>query len=149
MREIRPIIGNRSPCPGYPSKPIGLAVRKALSYAINREELKDVVLGDDYEIFHHPINPLNKSWLNPNIFKFCYNLQVARNYMQLPGYDIGWNYDWAGYPAWPNWEFVCYGTPTPTVSIDGFGLKTTILCLSISSVSFLLILVKRRKKNGD
>ncbi|MCG3253562.1 MAG: hypothetical protein KAX09_06925, partial [Candidatus Heimdallarchaeota archaeon] len=56
LREERPILGNRDPCPGYPTKSIGLTVKKAISYAINREEIKRVALGDDYEIIHHPIN---------------------------------------------------------------------------------------------
>lgn len=144
LREERPILGNRAPCPGYPTKSIGLTVKKAISYAINREEIKRVALGDDYEIIHHPINPTNKSWLNPNIFKYCHNKQIANNYIDYAGYAIGWNPYWGEYDDWPDWEDVC-SPGTPTIDVNGFGLEIAAFCLIICSISFLTYLKKRKK----
>jgi len=147
LREVRPILGNRDPCPGYPTKSIGLTVKKAISYAINREEIKRVALGDDYEIIHHPINPTNKSWLNPNGVKYCHNKQIANNYIDHAGYAIGWNPYWGEQDDWPDWEDVC-SPGTPTIEVNGFGLEIAVFCLSLCSIS-LLTYLKRGRKNGD
>ncbi|MBK5114830.1 MAG: hypothetical protein KGD59_11680 [Candidatus Heimdallarchaeota archaeon] len=143
LREERPILGRQHPCPGYPSKPSNLAVKKAICYAINREEIRRVVFGVDYEITHHPVNPTNKSWLNPNIFKFCHNLQVGRAYMNVAGYGCGMPSNY-GYDRWPDWEDVCGNNPT-TISVEGFSLE--IICISITLLSAvnLLCLTKRKR----
>ncbi|TET28124.1 MAG: hypothetical protein E3J70_10600, partial [Candidatus Heimdallarchaeota archaeon] len=144
LREIRPILGNRHPCSFYTNKSSGLGVRKAISYAINREEIRKVVLGDDYEIFHHPISPAFNEWLNPDIFNFCHNLQVAKNYMAVTGFYGYWPYDWGGYGAWPDWEDIC-SPKTPSISVNGFGLEIAVFCLTICTISFLYYIRKRRK----
>lgn len=144
LREERPVIGNRYPCPGYPTKSIGLAVKKAISYAINREEIKRVVLVDDYEIIHHPINPTNKSWFNPNIFKYCHNLRVGRDYMNVAGFGC-WVPGGNEYGPWSDWEDVCFGNPT-TISVEGFSFRITGLCIVLCSIFYLHFTRKRRKK---
>jgi len=145
LRETRNILGSQELCPEYPYKPQGLAIRKAISYGINREEIRRVVFGDEYEIFHHPIISSSDEWLNPDIFKFCYNYQVASNYAFLPGYALG-IHNYGGYHRWPDWEFVCFGTPTPTISVDGFSLKIASSCIVLCSILFLYFRIKRRKK---
>lgn len=144
LRETRYILGNLELCPEYPYKAKGLAIRKAISYGINREEIRRVVLGDDYEILHHPINPSSSEWLNPDIFRFCYNYQVASNYAFLPGYALG-IHNYGGYHRWPDWELVCYGTPTPTISVDGFRFEIASICIIISSVIYSYFRLIKRK----
>lgn len=144
MREVRPLIGSRQLCPEFPSKTKGLALRKAISYGINREEIRRVVLGDEYEIIHHPINPALEDWLNPNIFKFCYNKQVAGNYLFLPGWYLGTR-NFGGYDRWPDWEDVCSNNPG-TISVDGFSVELMSFCIALCSVIYFPFTLKRRKK---
>lgn len=145
LREVRPIIGSRDPCVGFPAKSIGLGIKKAISYAINREEINKVVFGDDYEIIHYPINPINKNWLNPNIFKYCHNLHVARNYMTVIGYGGCFPHDMGGYDAWPDWDDVCGKNPT-TISVVGFDYIIAIAVVSIMS-SLCIIHHSRKRRN--
>jgi len=139
MREVRPIIGSRVPAPGYPYKSIGLGVRKAITYAIDREEIKNIVLGDDYEIIHHPISPIMSSWLNPNVVRYCHDLTAARDFMQAIMYDL-WpptKYTYIGYGSWPNWEDVCSKNMI-TYKYPGFDIFCTIIVLVILSQIFLI-----------
>ncbi len=146
LREVRPVLGNRDPCPLYPDKSIGLAVRKAIVYAIDREEINNIVHGGKYEISHWPITLMNSSWCNPNIIKYCHNLQVSRDVMTLSGYDLGvtricgQKEKKKDIPTWPKWEEVCeeYNTVTIDNSIE------FILC-SIFTVS-LVILYQNKKR---
>ncbi|MBK5114829.1 MAG: hypothetical protein JJE41_14490 [Candidatus Heimdallarchaeota archaeon] len=146
MREVRPVIGSRSPAPGFTWISIGLLVRKAISYAINREEIRRVVLGDEYEIIHHPTNPVLDEWLNPNSIRYCYNLDFARKLMTLgsPGIDFGGN----GEPfEYPEWEEVCPSQPT-TISVVGFDLIATLSVLTLLPISFH-VYNKQRKKSSS
>jgi ABC-type transport system substrate-binding protein len=145
LREIRPVIGSREACPGYVSKAKGLAVKKAICYAINREEIKRVLLGDDYMLTHHPVNPINKSWLNPEIFKYCHNLDVSRNYMTVTGYGLCGMPIEDGYGLWPDWEDVCSSIPT-TIRVNGFALETAVSCLALCSSLYLYFKFIRRRK---
>ncbi|NHJ87459.1 MAG: hypothetical protein FK734_18505, partial [Asgard group archaeon] len=47
MREVRDYIGDSSPCADNPTITKGLAIRKAISYAIDREEINDVIHSGD------------------------------------------------------------------------------------------------------
>ena len=140
LREVRPIIGSREPAQGYPYKSTGLAVRKAITYAIDREEIKNIVLGDDYEIIHHPINPTLDSWLNPNVVRYCHDLQAARDFMITGGAYQDWprkKYTYIGYGSWPNWEDVCSKNMI-TYSNPGFDIFFTIIVLVVLSQIFLI-----------
>ncbi|NHJ48530.1 MAG: hypothetical protein FK733_12165 [Asgard group archaeon] len=88
MRESRGPIGSREPAPLDPSLTIGLAIRKAISYAINREEINDIVHEWDYKIWNHPNYPTLGKWLNPNIIRYDHNLQLAKEYMTKAGYHL-------------------------------------------------------------
>ncbi len=152
LREARPVIGNRQPCPGFPAKSIGLGIRKAISFAINREEIKRLVLGDDYEISHHPINPTNKSWLNPNGVKYCHDLIAAEQLMKTTGYWGGWTPGpYIGYGSWPDWKDVC-AKNLITRSSPGFEVFCVIAVLIVLSQVFLikrLKILKEKKANEN
>jgi hypothetical protein len=140
LRQVRPVLGSREACPGYAPKAKGLGVRKALTYAINREEIKNVAMGDDYEIIHHPINPNLSDWLNPNVVRYCHSLRAARDLMTIVGYDICWMpspYTYIGFGPWPKWEDVCSGKMT-TYSNPGFELVITITVLFAFSLFYLI-----------
>lgn len=86
MRENRPHIGSRKPAPGKPSITVGLAVRKAISYAIDRHEINNVIFGGEHIIQHYPIYHRMVKWCNPNIIRYDHNLDLAREYMRIAGF---------------------------------------------------------------
>lgn len=88
MRENRPHIGSREPCPLDDSITIGLAVRKAISYAINLVEINNNIHSGEYAICYTPLHPASGVWINPNIIRYNYNLQKAKYYMDLAGYNV-------------------------------------------------------------
>jgi ABC-type transport system substrate-binding protein len=146
LREVRPVIGSRHPCPGFPTKSSGLGMRKAISHAINREEIRSVVLGDDYEIIHYPTNPTNKSWLNPNGVKYCHDLTAARNFMDTAGYGCGWTPGpYLSYGRWPKWEDVC-AKNVITMGSPGFEVFYVAIILIILSQVILINRLKTLKE---
>jgi ABC-type transport system substrate-binding protein len=86
LREDRPIIANREPAPGDPSITVGLAIRKAISYAINRDEINNVISGGEYLLQDYPIPYRLGKWCNPNIIRYNHDLDKAREYMRIAGY---------------------------------------------------------------
>ena len=86
MKETSYWLGNRDPSFENPERSVGLAFRKALTYAINREEIRRVVLGDEFKVIDHPINPFLGNWCNPNVVRYCHDLEVARRYFTSAGY---------------------------------------------------------------
>lgn len=150
LREVRPVIGSREPAQSYVQKSVGLAVRKAIAYAIDREEIKNIVLGDDYEIIHHPISPILSSWLNPNVVRYCHDLTAARDFMQTNMYGL-WlptKYTYIGYGNWPNWEDV-YSKNMITYSNPGFDIFCSIIVLVILSQIFLINRLKTTDVKKD
>ncbi len=88
MRPTRSVIGNPNPAPGDPSISVGLAVRKAISYALDIEEINDVIHRGEYTITNHPIYAKMGIWCNPNIIQYNHNLDLARDFMNIAGYGI-------------------------------------------------------------
>ncbi len=88
MRPVRPIIGNPEPCEDDPTITKGLAIRKAICYVTNREEINDIVHGGEYSIINCPIYERMGIWCNPNIIKYDHDFEMAKYYMELAGYDI-------------------------------------------------------------
>lgn len=122
MREDRIPIGSRELCPNDPSMTIGLAVRKAISYAIDRNEINQILHGGLYEHTYHPIYDALGIWCNPNIIRYEYDLDKAREYLVIAGYDIGY-------------------TPTDETYLDFLSI-ISILCIVTVTFSFQ----KKRKK---
>ncbi|MCE7746018.1 MAG: hypothetical protein GPJ52_12870 [Candidatus Heimdallarchaeota archaeon] len=145
MREVRSYTGSRDAAPGFPSKTKGLLVRKAISYAINLEEIRRIVLGDDYEIFYHPTNPNMDEWLSPNSFRYCYNLDYARALMRAAGYDYGWCGQSSEPLEYLDWDELCNGNPT-SVNVIGYDLIITLGVLFAFPLS-INIYRKQKKKN--
>lgn len=142
MREVRPHTGSREAAPSFPSKTKGLLIRKAISYAINLEEIRRVVIGDDYETFYHPTNPNMDEWLSPNSFRYCYNLDYARALMAAAGYDVACGQSKEPF-EYLDWEDVCNGNPS-TISVVGFDYIIAITIVSI--MSSLCIIHHSRKR---
>ncbi|NHJ49087.1 MAG: hypothetical protein FK733_14970 [Asgard group archaeon] len=90
MREDRDYIGSREPCPLDPSMTIGLAIRKAISYAIDRTEMNQIIHNNMMIIWDYPNYPTLGIWNNPNIIRYNYDLEKAKEYMTKAGFDLGW-----------------------------------------------------------
>ncbi|NHJ39640.1 MAG: ABC transporter substrate-binding protein [Asgard group archaeon] len=90
MRESRDYIGSREPCPLDPDMTIGLAIRKAISYAIDRSEINQITHNNKNIIWNHPTFPTFGIWNNPNIIRYNYNIEKAKEYMTKAGFDLGW-----------------------------------------------------------
>ncbi|MHA1186251.1 MAG: ABC transporter substrate-binding protein [Candidatus Heimdallarchaeota archaeon] len=120
MRPVRPIIGNPNPTVGDPSISIGLAVRKAISYALDREEMNNIIHGGEFTIIDHPIYKKMGIWCNPNIIRYNHDLDKAREYMSLLGYE--------------------------TIVGPGFSLVITISSLMIVTVTSIFIIKNKKPK---
>ncbi|NHJ86134.1 MAG: hypothetical protein FK734_11780 [Asgard group archaeon] len=118
MREDRNVIGNRNLAFGNSSLTIGLCIRKAICYAINRIEINSLLHVYPYTIVNQPISPLSGIWLNPDIISYDFNLEQAKHYLSIAGYGGCW-----------------------TPSTNGFGFFLTIATIFIISV---LILKKKQ-----
>ena len=121
MRVDREHIGNRAPCPNDPSMTIGLAIRKAISYATNRVEINNIVNKGDYLITDWPINIKLGHWCNPDIIRYDYDLYKAKELMIKAGFIIE-NF-------------------TPTIN----GFTTTIVMSSLFILSTLTYFLRRKK----
>jgi len=88
MRPIRPMVGNEEPAPGDPSITKGLAIRKAIAYATDAVEMNDIIFGGELDSVYHPIPSKLNFWCNPNIIKYDYNLEKAKEYMRIAGFEF-------------------------------------------------------------
>ena len=144
MREVRSYIGSRDAAPGFPSKTKGLLLRKAISYAINLEEIRRIVLGDEYEIIYHPTNPALEDWLSPNSIRYCYNIDYARELMRAAGYDVGFCQSNEPF-EYLDWEDVCNGNPS-NISVVGFDYIIAITIVTIMSSCWIIHHLRKRKE---
>jgi ABC-type transport system substrate-binding protein len=86
MRESRPEVGDRTLSTIDPTITKGLALRKAMSYAVDRNEINDVVHRGEYTLTDWPIYPKMGIWCNPNIIRYNHDLDKAREFMAKAGY---------------------------------------------------------------
>jgi ABC-type transport system substrate-binding protein len=119
MRPVRPYIGSREPTKGDPNISVGLAIRKAISYAIDREEMNNIIHGGKYTITDYPIYQKMGVWCNPNIIRYNHDLEKARYYLSLIGLE--------------------------TVSNQGFSMIVTLSSLMVVTVTTIFIVKKKRK----
>jgi ABC-type transport system substrate-binding protein len=86
--NMRPdkLLGNRELCPNDSSMTIGFALRKAISYAMNRVEMNDIIHGGNYRINDYPFFERQGVWRNPNIISYNHDLEKAWEYMEKAGF---------------------------------------------------------------
>ncbi|MCE7746017.1 MAG: hypothetical protein GPJ52_12865 [Candidatus Heimdallarchaeota archaeon] len=150
MKETHQWLGNREPSFENPDRSIGLAIRKALTYAINREEIRRVVLGDEFKVIDHPINPFLGNWCNPNVVRYCHDLKVAARYFNSAGFGTCGTLDPRYYdtnPDWSDWEAVCSRNEPiePTIDVAGYTLVVSCLAVGIVTTAFAIYHIKKRK----
>ena len=88
VQSSNEIIGDLSPCEKNTTFSKGLAIRKAICYVINREEINKIIHKGEYMMIHHPIHPKLGIWCNPNIIKYTHDIELAKYYMDLAGYSL-------------------------------------------------------------
>lgn len=78
---------NRDPCPLIPGMTVGLAVRKAIAHAIDKDSIASLYVGVGGEsqdsLFHNPAG----IWNSPNLITYEYNVTKARDYLIFAGVD--------------------------------------------------------------
>ncbi|MBN1328062.1 MAG: hypothetical protein JXA54_01200 [Candidatus Heimdallarchaeota archaeon] len=120
MREIREHIGDRTASEIDPLMSKGLALRKAICYAIDRNEINEVIHGRLGEIAYWPIYNRMGIWCNPNIIRYNFDLELAKEYMALIGYDLR--------------------------TTSALGYTTIITLFSLAFITSLIILINKGKK---
>ncbi|MHA1737345.1 MAG: ABC transporter substrate-binding protein [Candidatus Heimdallarchaeota archaeon] len=86
IREVRTFVGNRELCPNDLTMTKGLAIRKAIAYAINKNDLNEISHRGEYYIIDNPFYEANSIWCNPNIEDYNFNLETAKYYLELAGF---------------------------------------------------------------
>ncbi len=64
----------------------GIAVRKAICYAIDREEMNEIIHNGDYIIAHSVLYPYTGYFYYDDIIKYNYDLDVAKDWISSGGY---------------------------------------------------------------
>ncbi|MHA2358430.1 MAG: ABC transporter substrate-binding protein, partial [Candidatus Heimdallarchaeaceae archaeon] len=90
----RPFIGGASnheflDAPGKEEYTKGVAVRKAIAYAIDREEINQVIHDGEYLLAHCPLYPYTAFYYYNDIIKYDRNLEAALEWLNAAGYDPG------------------------------------------------------------
>jgi ABC-type transport system substrate-binding protein len=117
LRSIRDYIGNQDISEEFPEMTRGLLIRKAIVYAINREEINEVIYGGEARMINYPFSPIFGKWCDPNIMNYCHNLVYAKYFMCAAGYDRGGR--WIDYPpGFPDWEYACSDFSPSTVDVN-------------------------------
>ncbi|TFG00001.1 MAG: hypothetical protein EU542_08485, partial [Promethearchaeota archaeon] len=133
IREDREYIGDRTPCETNASITKGLAIRKAISYALDRNEINKIIHQGEFNITDHPIYPIKGIWYNPDIIRYTHDLDKARDYMKLAGFEITKE---GSIPPPPN--------PSPSIII---GNKLWIILGTFFTIGLASYLVRKGLKN--
>ncbi len=64
------------------------AVRKAICYAINRDEMNLVIHDGEFLTVHSPINPMQTFWYYHDITKHRYHISDSKEWLEAAGYTI-------------------------------------------------------------
>ena len=129
MRENRNPLGSRELCPNDNTMTKGLAIRKAICYAIDKEKINNIQYDGERRIIYWPIYEKLGIWCNPNIIKYDYNFTKACELMAKAGYYL------PGY------------SPSQTPSISSSGSE--IISFGIISIMIICVSIlknKRKKK---
>jgi len=76
-------LGNTTRIPGHSEYTFGLALRKAIAYAIDRNEINNIIHGGGARMIYWPISPILERWCSENIIRYNFNLEKAKYFMDL------------------------------------------------------------------
>ncbi|MCE7740372.1 MAG: hypothetical protein KAU62_14780 [Candidatus Heimdallarchaeota archaeon] len=74
--------------PGKEEYTKGVAVRKAINYAINRDEMNAVLHDGEYWVAHSVIYPSQAFYYYNDIIKYNYDIDASLEWLEAAGYDI-------------------------------------------------------------
>ncbi|NHJ48521.1 MAG: hypothetical protein FK733_12120 [Asgard group archaeon] len=128
LREDRTYIGDRSYSSRNPAITRGLALRKAISYAIDRSEINVLFHKNEAEYNDHPIYSTMDIYCSPNINRYYFDLDKALDYHIMADFQV---------PTTPNglenWQKVLF-------VISGFvGLNVVIF------TSYIVIKIRKKR----
>ena len=75
--------------PGKEEYTVGVAVRKAMNYAIDRDEMNQVLHDGEYLIAHSVLYPFTAYYYYNDIIKYNYDLYAAFEWLGAAGYPTG------------------------------------------------------------
>ena len=67
---------------------VGVAVRKAINYAINRDEINAVIHDGEYQVAHSVVYPSQAYYYYNDIVKYNYDVDASFEWLEAAGYDI-------------------------------------------------------------
>ena len=74
--------------PGKEEYTVGLAVRKAINYAINRDEINAVIHDGEYQVAHSVVYPSQAYYYYNDIVKYNYDIDASFEWLEAAGYPI-------------------------------------------------------------
>ena len=74
--------------PGKEEYTVGLAVRKAINYAINRDEINAVIHDGEYQVAHSVVYPSQAFYYYNDIIKYNYDVDASFEWLEAAGYAI-------------------------------------------------------------
>ncbi len=75
--------------PGKEEYTKGVAVRKAMNYAIDREEMNQVIHDGEYTLAHNPMYLYTAFYYYDDVIKYYRDLDASREWLEAAGYDLG------------------------------------------------------------
>ncbi|MCE7748613.1 MAG: hypothetical protein GPJ51_09445 [Candidatus Heimdallarchaeota archaeon] len=67
---------------------VGVAVRKAINYAINRDEINAVIHDGEYQVAHSVVYPSQAYFYFNDIVKYNYDIDASFEWLEAAGYPI-------------------------------------------------------------
>ncbi|MCG3218639.1 MAG: hypothetical protein KAR35_06515 [Candidatus Heimdallarchaeota archaeon] len=129
--------------PVFAADPVkGKALRKAIAYAFDRENVVETIHDGRAVVCDNPIPPSNVFYYNwDNPINYRYNIETALGYMELAGYDV----DIEGIVTTDPAGNVITTTPATTVTppSDDTGFELFFL-FGLASMGLMVILRRRR-----
>lgn len=74
--------------PGKEEYTVGIAVRKAINYAINRDEINAVIHDGEYQVAHSVVYPSQAYYYYNDIVKYNYDIDASFEWLEAAGYPI-------------------------------------------------------------
>ncbi|NHJ41163.1 MAG: hypothetical protein FK731_14115 [Asgard group archaeon] len=105
LREERELIGDTDKIDADFNFSLGYCLRKAISYAIDREEINEIIHGGKMSLNNFPISPHLSKWCNSNMPNYCYNYDYAWGFMCLWGSLSCFDFKFP--PGFPDWRYGC------------------------------------------
>ncbi len=113
--------------PGKEEYTVGLAIRKAISYAINRVDINEKVHSGEYLISNSPIYPITAFYYYNDIIKYDFNLDLAWEWMEAAGYSQS--------DLTTALTFTSYDDPVETTTVTTTNYTETVFVTNVTTIT--------------